>query len=231
MRAPAGTGPFKVVKATPRQSIELARNEAYWDKPRVPKLEKMILLPMPEATTRLAALRSGQVDWIEGPPPDPIPSLKETGFQIVLKPYPHLWPWVLSQAEGSPFRDKRVRLALNYAIDREGLVKLLNGTATPARGFYDPDHVSFGTPSEHFTYDPDKAKALLQAAGYGAQKPVQAKIMISTSGSGQMMPLPMNEVLQQQLRPLGFEIEFEVVDWGTMLVAFRNPPSAPTSHG
>jgi peptide/nickel transport system substrate-binding protein len=45
------------------------------------------------------------------------------------------------------------------------------------------------------------------------------------------MPLPMNEVLQQQLRPIGFDIEFDVVDWGTMLVAFRNPPNAPMSHG
>jgi peptide/nickel transport system substrate-binding protein len=231
MKAPAGTGPFKVVKVTPRVAIELARNDGYWDKTRVPQLEKLVLIPMPEATTRLAALRSGQVDWIEVPPPDAIPSLKEAGFQIVLKPYPHLWPWVLSQAEGSPFRDKRVRLALNYAIDRDGLVKLLNGTAVPARGFYDPAHVSFGQPHEHFTYDPDKAKALLAEAGFSPDKPVKAKIMISTSGSGQMMPLPMNELLQQQLRPLGFDIEFDVVDWGTMLVAFRNPPNAPMSHG
>ena len=87
---------------TQRISIELARNEAYWDKARVPKLEKLILIPMPEATTRLAALRSGQVDWIEVPPPDAIPSLKSAGFQISLKEYPHLWPWVLSVGRQIP---------------------------------------------------------------------------------------------------------------------------------
>ena len=64
---------------------------------------------MPEPTTRLAALRSGQVDWIEVPPPDAIPSLKAAGFQISLHPYPHTWPWVLNVAPGSPFADKRVR--------------------------------------------------------------------------------------------------------------------------
>ena len=220
-----------MTKVTQRVSIELARNEAYWDKARVPKLEKLVLIPMPEATTRLAALRSGQVDWIEVPPPDAIPSLKAAGFQISLKEYPHLWPWVLSAAGDSPFKDKRVRLAINYAIDRDGLVQLLNGTAKPAIGFYSAEHPSFGKPEVRFNYDPAKAKALLKEAGFGPDKPVKAKIMISTSGSGQMMPIPMNEFLQQNLKDAGFDIEFDVVDWGTMLVAFRNPPTSPMSRG
>ena len=62
------------------QYAEMSRNEEYWDKARVPKLEKMVVYPMPEATTRVAALRSGQVDWIEVPPPDAIPSLKQAGL-------------------------------------------------------------------------------------------------------------------------------------------------------
>jgi peptide/nickel transport system substrate-binding protein len=60
---------------------------------------------------------------------------------------------------------------------------------------------------------------------------VKAKIMISTSGSGQMMPIPMNEFLQQNFKAVGIEIEFDVVEWGTMLVAIRNAPTAPQSHG
>jgi peptide/nickel transport system substrate-binding protein len=230
-KEPAGTGPFKVTKVTPRVSVELARNEAYWDTARVPKLEKLVLIPMPEATTRLAALRSGQVDWIEVPPPDAIPSLKAAGFQISLKEYPHLWPWVLSMAGDSPFKDKRVRLAINYAIDRDGLVQLLNGTAKPAVGFYDPGHPAFGHPDVTYNHDPEKAKALLKEAGFGPDKPVKVKVMISTSGSGQMMPIPMNEFLQQNLKEVGFDVEFDVVDWGTMLVAFRNPPTSPMAHG
>ena len=106
----------------------MSRNEDYWDKARIPKLEKMVVYPMPEATTRVAALRSGQVDWIEVPPPDAIPSLKQAGLQISLWPYPHTYPYALNCMDSSPFKDVRVRQALNYAIDRDGMCKMLNGT-------------------------------------------------------------------------------------------------------
>ena len=230
-KAPSGTGPFKITKVVPAQFVEMERNEAYWDKTRIPKLQKLVLRPMAEATTRLAALRSGQVDWIEVPPPDAIESLKAAGFQISLKPYPHTWPYVLHVEGDSPFKDKRVRQALNYAIDRDGIVKLIAGTARPAAGLYAPESPFFGNPTEHYKYDPEKAKALLKEAGYGPDKPVKAKIMVSTSGSGQMLPLPMNEVIQQQVKPLGFDLDFDIVEWGAMLIALRSAPSAPPSHG
>ena len=72
----------------------------------MPKVDKVVLFPMPEANTRLAALRSGQVDWIEVPPPDSIAGLKQAGFEVVTNSYPHVWPWVLNMARAdSPFRD------------------------------------------------------------------------------------------------------------------------------
>ncbi len=228
---PSGTGPFKITKVVPGQYAEMSRNEAYWDKARIPKLDKMIVYPMPEATTRVAALRSGQVDWIEVPPPDSIPSLKEAGLRISLWPYPHTYPYVLNCTDASPFKDERVRQAINYAVDREGLCALLNGTAKPASGLYPPEDPLFGTPANHYKYDPEKAKALLKQAGYGPDNPVKAKIMISTSGSGQMVPIPMNEFMQQNFKAVGMDIDFDVVEWGTMLVAVRSDPHAPPSHG
>jgi ABC-type transport system substrate-binding protein len=66
------------------------------------------------------------IDWIEVPPADAIDSLKAAGFQISLWPYPHTWPYVLNVTGQSPFRDKLVRQAANYAVDRERLVELLN---------------------------------------------------------------------------------------------------------
>jgi ABC-type transport system substrate-binding protein len=230
-KQPSGTGPFKIVKVVAAQQVEMERNDAYWDKNRIPKVQKLVLRPMAEATTRLAALRSGQLDWIEVPPPDAIESLKAAGFQISLKPYPHTWPYVLRVTDGSPFKDKRVRQALNYAIDRDSVVKLISGTAIPATGLYSPDSPFFGNPAVRYTYNPEKAKALLKEAGYGPDKPVKAKIMISTSGSGQMLPLPMNEAIQQQVKPLGFDLEFDVVEWGAMLIGMRSAPSSTQSHG
>jgi peptide/nickel transport system substrate-binding protein len=57
-KTPSGTGPFRITKVVPGQFVEMSRNEEYWDKNRVPKLGKLVVIPMPEATTRLAALRS-----------------------------------------------------------------------------------------------------------------------------------------------------------------------------
>jgi peptide/nickel transport system substrate-binding protein len=229
--APAGTGPFRITKFTPRVSVELERNASYWDPARVAKVDKLVLLPIPEATTRLAALRAGQVDWIEVPPPDAIGSLKSAGFQIVTNKYPHVWPYIFNTTADSPFKDKRVRQAMNYAIDRDGLVKLLNGTAEPAVGFLNPSDPNFGTPENKYRFDSAKAKALLAEAGYPAGKPVKAKVMISSSGSGQMLPLPMNEFIQQTVKESGFDLEIEVVEWNTMLTAVRQPPGTPLTLG
>jgi len=198
---PAGTGPFKITGVVPRQSVTLARNDAYWDAAKKAKVDKIILMPIPEANTRLAALRSGQVDWIEVPPPDGIPSLKQAGFVLSTGSYPHVWPWFYNiAAKDSPFADVRVRQALNYCIDRGAIVALLNGTAEPSVGWLKSSDPAFGNPANRYTFDPAKGKQLLAEAGYTTAKPLSFKVMVSTSGSGQMLPLPMNELLQENLK-------------------------------
>ncbi|MEJ1159087.1 ABC transporter substrate-binding protein [Prosthecomicrobium sp. N25] len=230
-KAPVGTGPFRITKVNPRVSIEMEKFPGHWNPQRIAKSDKVTLFPMPEANTRLAALRSGQVDWIEVPPPDAIPSLKQAGYKVTTKIYPHIWPWVFSFQDDSPFKDKRVRYAANYAVDREGLVKLLNGTALPATGFVTDTDAQYGKPKVKFGYDPEKAKALLKEAGYDEKNPAKIKVMISTSGSGQMMPIPMNELIQQNLEAVGFKVEYDVVEWGTMLLGFRQPPDSAINKG
>jgi peptide/nickel transport system substrate-binding protein len=69
----AGTGPFRITQVVPRQSVRLARWDGYWDGARKAKVDSVLLFPVPDASTRMSALRSGQVDWIEVPPPDGIP--------------------------------------------------------------------------------------------------------------------------------------------------------------
>ncbi|SDB66704.1 ABC transporter substrate-binding protein [Belnapia rosea] len=225
----AGTGPFRITRFVPRQSAEISRNDTYWNPERKPKLDRILLLPMPEANTRLAALRSGQVDWIEVPPPDAIPSLRSGSFQVITNSYPHVWPWVFAAGKpGSPTADVRVRQALNYCFDRDGMTTLLNGTAEPSIGFYKGNDPLFGQPQNRYRLDAARGKALLAEAGYGPQRPLKLTIGISTSGSGQMLPLPMNEFLQQSLKEnCGVEIGFQVVEWNTLLAGLRAEPTAP----
>jgi peptide/nickel transport system substrate-binding protein len=229
----AGTGPFRITQVTPRQSVRLARWDGYWDAGHKAKVDSVLLLPIPEANTRLAALRSGQVDWIEVPPPDGIPSLKAAGFVISTNSYPHIWPWLYNMgATNSPFKDVRVRQALNYCVDRAAVVSLLNGTAEPAIGWLKSNDPAFGNPANRYGFDPAKGKALLAAAGYTAQKPLSFKVMISPSGSGQMVPLPMNELLQQNLKQAcGVEVKFDVVEWQVLSSAGRLAPDNPGLRG
>ena len=79
---PSGSGPFRVSRFVARERLELAANKAYWDAKRVPKIDKVVMLPMPEANARTAALLGGQVDWIEAPSPDAMPQITQRGFKV-----------------------------------------------------------------------------------------------------------------------------------------------------
>jgi peptide/nickel transport system substrate-binding protein len=217
---PSGTGPFKMARFVPRERAEYEPNKEYWDKNRMPKVDKVVLLPMPEPTTRLAALRTGQVDWIEVPPPDALPLLKQSGFQVALRSYPHVWPHSLNLKQ-APWDNKLVRQAANYAIDREGICKsLLNNTCIPATGVVYPGHPWFGKPAFTYAYDVKKAKELMKQAGYEGKR-VKTSFLISTSGSGQMLPLPMNEFVQENLREIGIDVELVPIEWNTLTVWVR----------
>ena len=116
----SGSGPFKMTRFVPRERLEMAANKTYWDPKRVPKIDKVVMLPMPEANARTAALLSGQVDWIEAPSPDAMAAIQGRGNKVYFNQQPHVWPWQLSFAEGSPWLDKRVRQAANLCVDRGG---------------------------------------------------------------------------------------------------------------
>jgi ABC-type transport system substrate-binding protein len=112
------------------------------------------------------------------------------------------------------------------------LVEFLNGTAEPSIGWLKPKDAGFGNPANRYGFDPAKGKALLAQAGYTAAKPLSFKVMISTSGSGQMHPLPMNEYLQENLRQAcGVNVEFDAVEWQVLLNAVRQVPDSPALHG
>ena len=139
------------------------------------------------------------MDWIEAPAPDSAQSVKDAGFNIVTNAYPHNWTWHLSRIEGSPWNDIRVRKAANLAVDRDGLNELLGGFSVPAQGYLPPGHQWFGKPDFKLEYNVEAATKLMEEAGYGPDKRLKTKVIISSSGSGQMLPLAMNEYIQQTL--------------------------------
>ncbi|HXO03058.1 MAG TPA: ABC transporter substrate-binding protein, partial [Stellaceae bacterium] len=213
---PSGTGPYKFDQFVPHERLELIPNKDYWDKDRVPKQDRLVLMPMPEASTRTAALLTGQVDWIEAPSPDAIPRLKSGGMQVVTNVYPHDWPYMLNYTKG-PFKDLKVRQAANYAINRQDMVDLLGGTAIPEYDVVPPLVPYYGNPVK-YEYDPKKARALLTEAGC---MPCKINVGISTSGSGQMQPLPMNELVKSQLDEAGFQVTLQTMDWNALLTVYR----------
>ena len=227
----SGSGPFKMAKFSPRERLELAANKTYWDVKRVPKIDRVVMLPMPEANSRTAALLSGQVDWIEAPAPDAMDQIRQRGFSIYSNPQPHVWPWQLSFAPGSPWLNKDVRHAANLCVDRDGLSKLLGGMMGTPKGTVPPGHPWWGNPKFDIKYDVKAAQALMQKAGHSAAKPLKVKVQISASGSGQMQPLPMNEFVQQSLKQCFFDVQFDVIEWNTLFTNWRKGAKDPSANG
>ena len=227
----SGTGPFKMTRFVPRERLELAANKTYWDPKRTPKIDKVVLLPMPEANARTAALLGNQVDWIEAPSPDAMPQITQRGYKIYSNAQPHVWPWQLSFAEGSPWLDKRVRQAANLCVDRGGLKQFLGGMMAEPKGTVPPGHPWWGNPKFDIKYDVKAAQALMTQAGHTAAKPLKVKVQISASGSGQMQPLPMNEFVQQSLKQCFFDVQFDVIEWNTLFTNWRRGVKDATANG
>ncbi len=228
---PSGTGPFRGVRLQPRERFEMVANKAYWDPKRVPKVDRVILLPLADANARTAALLSNQVDWIESPAPDALPRIKSGGFTVYANPQPHVWPWQFSFAENSPWLDKRARQAANLCVNRSELQTLLGGLMGIPKGSVAPDHPWWGNPTFDIKYDPAAAKALMTQAGYSAAKPMKVKVLTSASGSGQMQPIPMNEFLQQALKECFFDVELDDIEWNAVFTNWREGAKDPKARG
>jgi peptide/nickel transport system substrate-binding protein len=231
-RNASGTGPWKMDKFVPRERLEVVKNTAYWDKNRIPKVDRLVMLPMPEANARTAALLSGQVDWVENPAPDALPQLKQRGFVIYQNEQPHVWPWQFSRIEGSPWNDIRVRKAANLCVDRNAMKDgLLSGLMVPASGTFEPGHPWRGNPKFQIKHDPNEARKLMAEAGFSKDKRLKVKTQTSASGSGQMLPLPMNEFVQQSLAECFFDIELDVIEWNTLFTNWRKGAKDESARG
>ncbi|WP_312054154.1 glutathione ABC transporter substrate-binding protein [Pantoea brenneri] len=165
---PVGTGPFRFVAWQPGKTVSMVKYDGYW-KTGWPKVDKVIFSPSPEDATRVAALKSGQVDAIYPLPSDLIGTVQsDTKLAIQRDPSIYLY-YMAINTQHKALADVRVRQAINYAIDRSLWLKVgFAGMGTPARSAI-PEGVQFYQPQSepNYRYAPDEAKKLLQAAGYG----------------------------------------------------------------
>lgn len=216
--SPVGSGPFRFVSKTAGQELVLERNEAYWGD--VPKTKTVILKPISDPSARLAALKSGEVNWVECPPVEAIQGLESEGYKIKTNDYPHAWTYILNTKRG-PFAKKEVRQAMSYAIDREGLCRdLLLGVGEPLSQLMYAGSPWYSEEAPKYEYNPEKAKELLAEAGY--PDGFKTSFVAPVAGSGNMFPTIMNEYIQKNLSEVGIQVELQMMDWNAVNNVMKN---------
>lgn len=205
---PVGTGPFKFVQWTKESVIQLARNDSYWGKK--PQIDSLVFKHMPEASTRLAALEAGEVDLIYEVPPEQVERLKGKGYQVSPVPIGFSQVVQLKTTMGGPLTDKRVRQAMNYAVDKDAIVKsLFLGYAMKLEGqLAGPDGFGYGPGLKAYPYDPAKAKELLREAGY----PQGFEVVWETAIGQYPKDRELVEVVAAQLAEVGIRAKVNVLE-------------------
>ncbi|UJQ95488.1 ABC transporter substrate-binding protein [Mariluticola halotolerans] len=161
---PVGSGPFKLVSFDPSQSVELSANENYWG--GAPKLAGVTFRMVPEQAARLTALETGEIDLTWTLPDDAVSRLEGISDVTVetVSTLANLVVWYNGQR--AVFEDAAVRQALWKAIDFEGIISVLYpSTGEPMSGPL-PDAVFGASEQTPYAYDPDAARAELEAAGF-----------------------------------------------------------------
>ncbi|MBU6955213.1 ABC transporter substrate-binding protein [Hahella sp. HN01] len=213
-RHPAGTGPFHFAEWVSNAKVVIVRNDKYWG--GAPPLEAVVFRPITDANTRMAEMLSGGVDLMVETPPDNLTVFeKDSGFQVYQQAGPHLWFLILNNKKG-PLADRRMRQAINYAIDKKALVEnVLQGTAEVAKGPIPPAFAWAYNPNlDAYAYDPNKARELIKAAGHEG---AQLTFYVTEGGSGMLEPVAMGAAIQADLAKVGLHIKIETYEWNTFL--------------
>lgn len=162
---PSGTGPFRFVKYTPGDSVELEKNPDYYAADKI-KLDRVFLRIIPEAASRVAALRAGDIDMIWNLPLETIPDLKRNADIVVDSKPSATWDALVMNNAKPPFSDVQVRRAVLLALDKRVLVQFaLDGQGAPTHSPIAPTDPAFNT---QISFEPNiaEAKRLLAQAGY-----------------------------------------------------------------
>jgi peptide/nickel transport system substrate-binding protein len=213
-RHPSGTGPFRFAEWESNAKVVVVRNEDYWG--GAPALEAVVFRPITDANTRVAEMLAGGIDLMVEVPPDSVATFADdASFQVHEQAGPHVWFLILNAKEG-PLADKKMRQAVNYAIDKKALVEnVLQGTAEVAAGPTPPAFAwAYNEELDPYPYDPAKAKSLIEEAGHAG---AELTFYVTEGGSGMLDPVPMGAAIQADLAEVGLNVEIETYEWNTFL--------------
>jgi ABC-type transport system substrate-binding protein len=217
---PVGTGPFTLARWEQHRLIELERNPHYFKK-GLPYLDRLEFHIMKDGTTRAAAIRAGEVDFVNEVPIEHAERLTEASGIQVYRGMDASKIYIPFNVQRKPFADPRVRQALaGYGISRQAIAKIaFLGFAEPLVGVIPPGTRGHQDISEMYPYDPKKARQLLEAAGITANNPLEYTMMTHAA----YPPLPnVATILKTQLESLGpVRVKVEVLDRPIFLKRLR----------
>jgi peptide/nickel transport system substrate-binding protein len=162
--APVGTGPFKLVEFVRGERLVLEAYQDYWRGEVFPK--KLTLRPIPDPATRVAELKSGGAQIIASPALAQVAQLQQGDTELALLKGGRVIIYPFNPTK-KPFDDPRVRQAVNYAVNRDAIIKsIIEGYAEPLHGPFASAWLGYDESLKTYPYDPAKAKELLTQAGY-----------------------------------------------------------------
>jgi peptide/nickel transport system substrate-binding protein len=214
--APLGSGPYRLRSwQTGVQSV-LEANESYWR--GKPPFQTVVFRVVPDVSTRVADLKTGRADLIRLLPPDDAMALRSDPRISVLTVPTERVGYLFMNAEAGPTADLRVRRAIAYAIDKQGLVEaLLQGLAKPVDSIGAEPIFGYSPDVKGYEYDPAKARALVKEAGA-----VGATITFLTSPAYDRRLV---EAIQQMINDVGLKVEVVALDHATYLRRRQGTPA------
>jgi len=211
---PMGSGPFKFVSAETDREVVLERNDDYWgEKPKIARLRFAVV---PDETTEALELRKGSGDITINSflTPDTVVTLERNPNLTVMRGPGTRLAYLGFNLRDPILKDVRVRQAIAYALDRKPMIEYLwRGEAEPARSVLPTQSWAYNPDLPAYEHDPEKAKQLLDEAGYQPVNGVRFHIMMKTSTDANTRL--MVAVMQQQLREVGIALDIRSFEFAT----------------
>lgn len=212
-RHPIGSGPFRFVRAEQDKEVIIDRNDDYWgSKPHVSRVRFAIV---PDMTTRALELRKGSADIvINALTGDMVVTIeKQKQLQVLHAPGTVLLYLAFNNRDPI-LKDRRVRQAIAYAIDRQPMIEYLwRGFARPAFSLLPPESWAYNGDIPHYDHNPEAARRLLDQAGYAPTNGVRFHLTMKTSTEESTRLIA--AVLQQQLRDVGIALDIRTFEFAT----------------